>query len=105
MRTWTLFGDMFRFTVFWLAQLVLWWYEGGSSWLSEKAYPLGIEAILTPAMGSIVPLLFFYQDGFGIKEPTKVEMPLNHGDNLYEHKVGSAQEYESPNIIGVFVTY
>ena len=28
-------------------------------------------------MGWIVPLLFFYKDGFGIKLPSKVDMPLN----------------------------
>ena len=30
-----------------------------------------------PAMGQIVPLLFFSRDGFNIKSPTKVDMPLN----------------------------
>ena len=28
-------------------------------------------------MGKKSPLLFFYKDGFGIKQPTKVDMPLN----------------------------
>ena len=33
--------------------------------------------IISPAIGWIVPLLFFYKDGFGIKSPIKVDMPLN----------------------------
>ena len=28
-------------------------------------------------MGEIIPILFFYKNGFGIKWPTKVDMPLN----------------------------
>ena len=28
-------------------------------------------------MGYIVPLLFFYKDGLGIKFPAKVDLPLN----------------------------
>ena len=31
----------------------------------------------TPAMGKIIPLLFFYKDSFDIKLSTKVDMPLN----------------------------
>ena len=28
-------------------------------------------------MGWIVPQLFLFEDGFGIKLPTKIDMPLN----------------------------
>ena len=28
-------------------------------------------------MDKTVPLAFFYKDGFGIKQPTKVDIPLN----------------------------
>ncbi len=31
----------------------------------------------SPAMDEIVPLLFLYKDGFGIKQPSNVDMPLN----------------------------
>ena len=30
-----------------------------------------------PAKGLVVPLLFFYKDGFCIKQPMKVDIPLN----------------------------
>ena len=30
-----------------------------------------------PCIGQILSLLFFYKDGFGIKYPIKVDMPLN----------------------------
>ena len=37
------------------------------------------EILITPlsAMGLIVSLQFFFNDGFGIKLPSKVHMPLN----------------------------
>ena len=34
-------------------------------------------SLIPPAMGWIILLLFFYKDGFGIKYPTKVDIPLN----------------------------
>ena len=34
----------------------------------------GMTPLIIPTMGWIVPLLFFYKDGFGIKWPMKVEM-------------------------------
>ena len=40
--------------------------------LNKKKYPF-----ISPAMGSIAPLLSFYKYGFGIKYPTKVDMSLN----------------------------
>ena len=36
-----------------------------------------MNPLILPAMGSIVSLLFFYKDIFGIKQPIKVDMPLN----------------------------
>ena len=36
-----------------------------------------MNPLVQPAMGQIISLLFFYKDSFGIKEPTKVDMPLN----------------------------
>ena len=38
-----------------------------------NAYEKGMNSLIP----KIVPLLFFYKDGFGLKEPTKVDMPLN----------------------------
>ena len=37
----------------------------------------GMNTFITPAMGYLVPQLFFYKEGFGIKYPRKVDMPLN----------------------------
>ena len=37
----------------------------------------GMKPLILPSMGWIIPLLFFYENGFGIKYPTKVDMPLN----------------------------
>ena len=37
----------------------------------------GMNPLIFPAMGLIVLLLFFKENGFGIKKPTKVDMPLN----------------------------
>ena len=36
-----------------------------------------MNPLILPAMGQIVPLLFFYENGIGIKYPTKIDMPLN----------------------------
>ena len=44
-----------------------------------------MNPFILPAMGLIVRLLFFYKDGFGIKLPTKVDMPLNK-ENLTLNK-------------------
>ena len=37
----------------------------------------GMNPLIVLAICYIVPLLFFYENGFGIKWPTKVDMPLN----------------------------
>ena len=37
----------------------------------------GMKPLIIPAMGWIVLLLFFLENGFGIKYLTKVDMPLN----------------------------
>ena len=37
----------------------------------------GMNPLILPAMGWIVPLMFFSENSFGIKQPTKVDMPLN----------------------------
>ena len=39
-----------------------------------------INSLIPPDMDKIVPLLFFYKDGFGIRYPTNVDMPLNEMD-------------------------
>ena len=36
-----------------------------------------MNSLIPPAIGSIVPLLFFYKDGLDIKKPMKVSMPVN----------------------------
>ena len=36
----------------------------------------GINPLLSPVMDYIISLMFFYKDGFGIKLPMKVDMPL-----------------------------
>ena len=36
-----------------------------------------MNPLILPEIGLIVPLLFFSENGFGIKQPTKVDMPLN----------------------------
>ena len=36
-------------------------------------------------MNQIVPLLYVYKDGFGIKWPTKVEKSLNKESKLYKY--------------------
>ena len=36
-----------------------------------------MKPLILPVMSWIVPLLVFYKDGFDIKYPTKVDMPLN----------------------------
>ena len=33
-------------------------------------------------MCEIVPLLLFYKNGFGIKQPAKVDMPLNKDNSM-----------------------
>ena len=37
----------------------------------------GMNPLIRPAMSYIEPLLSSYLDGFGIKHPTKVDIPLN----------------------------
>ena len=36
-----------------------------------------IKQLILPTIGYIVRLLFFLENGFGIKQPTMVDMPLN----------------------------
>ena len=36
-----------------------------------------LNPLYLPAMYQIVPLMFLYKDGFGIKSPMKVDMPFN----------------------------
>ena len=36
-----------------------------------------MNPLIPPAMGIIVPLLSFNKDEFAIKQPTKVDIPLN----------------------------
>ena len=33
--------------------------------------------LILPIMGQIIPLLFIYQDDFGVRYPMKIDMPLN----------------------------
>ena len=42
----------------------------------------GMNLLIPPAIGSIVPLPFFYKDCFDIKLPTKVDMLLNKETKL-----------------------
>ena len=37
----------------------------------------GMNSLILPAMGKIIPLPSFYENNFGIKYVTKIEMPLN----------------------------
>ena len=37
----------------------------------------GMDPFILPVMGQIAPQPFFYDNGFGIKYPTEVDMPLN----------------------------
>ena len=41
----------------------------------------GMNSLILPAIGLIVPLLFFLRHDFGIKLPIKVDMPLNKETN------------------------
>ena len=43
-----------------------------------------MNPLVLPARSEIVPLLFFLNDGFGIKVPTRVDMPLNK-DSQYTY--------------------
>ena len=36
-----------------------------------------MNPLILPAIGQIVQLLSFYKDVFGMKYPTKLDMPLN----------------------------
>ena len=36
-----------------------------------------MNSIILPVIGLIVPLVFFYKAGFGIKQPTEDDMPLS----------------------------
>ena len=36
-----------------------------------------MDTLIFPTLGWIAPTLFFYNDGFEIELPTKVDMPLN----------------------------
>ena len=38
-----------------------------------------------PNYTKIEPLIFFYKDGFGIKCPTKIDMPLNKESKIQSH--------------------
>ena len=40
-----------------------------------------MNPLILPAMGLIIPLLFFSKDGFGIKLPQKFDMLLNNVTN------------------------
>ena len=42
----------------------------------------GMKPLIPPAMCKVASPLSFYKDGFGIKQTTKVDMPLNR-----EHKL------------------
>ena len=42
-----------------------------------------MNPIISIAMGLIVPLLSFYKDGFGIKQPMKTDMLLNEQTHIY----------------------
>ena len=60
-----------------------------------------MNPLILPAMGEIVPLLFFLENGFGIKLPTKVDVPLNKETkpNLIswiqvEHKENLIKKYD-----------
>ena len=46
----------------------------------------GINPLILPSMGYVVPLLFFPEKRFGIKLPAKVDMPLNKETELYVNK-------------------
>ena len=36
-----------------------------------------MNPIIPPAMCYVAPQQFFYKDGFGIKQPKKIDMPFN----------------------------
>ena len=38
----------------------------------------GMNPLILPAMSQIVPLVFFWKDGYSIKQPKKVDMSLNN---------------------------
>ena len=42
-----------------------------------NALEKGMNHVIPPSIGLIVPLLFFYKDGFGIESPSKIDMALN----------------------------
>ena len=42
-----------------------------------SALEKGMNLLLHPAMSWIISLPYFYNDDFGIKKPTKVDVPLN----------------------------
>ena len=44
--------------------------------LSEIHPYKGINPVILFAMVQLIPLLFVNKDGFGIKSPTKIDMPL-----------------------------
>ena len=54
----------------------------------------GMNPLILSAMGQIVSLMFFLENGFGIKQPSKVDMPLNK-----ETKPNQALLYNINNLI------
>ena len=49
--------------------------------LSTDTFRKYMNSLILPAMGPIIPLLSFYKNGFSIKLPVKVDMPLNKEPN------------------------
>ena len=43
----------------------------------------GMNPLILPTMGQIVQRLFYLENGFGIKYPTKVDMPLKQRNQTY----------------------
>ena len=56
---------------------------------------------LPQAMGQESPLLFFYKGGFGIKQPTKVDMPSNKKKNQANNVIPSQSGLRSNGNTGV----
>ena len=46
-----------------------------------------MHPLILPVIGSIVPPLFFYKDGFSIKQPMKVDVPLNKTKSWCEYQI------------------
>ena len=48
----------------------------------------GMSPLIHPTIGQIIPLLIFYKGGFDIKYPTRVDMPLNKINRIYDRPIG-----------------